>query len=497
MPKYLIRGGKVPYERIETKDYLSQNIMGTNSGNFIYLHGIVRTLMTDRSVEFQSTRYRYNYSAKEIARLNSECDGFIIPLADAFRDSFVPELKGLTKLVRELKCPSYVIGVGVSATAEKKFADGHFGFEDEVRDFVNAVLEKSGVIGVRGEQTGRFLETLGFKEGEHFMVIGCPSLYTFGKRLEIRDTDKGFDCRAAFNMSHSPKGRDFLYREAKKFQNIIYVPQLMAELQTLYWGADFKDYLSGKECDPLDPTFPSSLSHPLYKEDRVRFFVNVNDWVDFMKTRDLVFGTRLHGNITATISGAPSILMTKDIRMRELAKFHGLTSVSTDELTNYKDITELIAEADFHSPEKKQAENFENYLDFLHKNGLKTIYDDDHDRTDAPFDELIIENGVTNDIRPAVKASASEIANRMLSCVDHLRARRKEINANLAKKDSKIKTLEKELGDEKKKLKEQTKKLAEESRTNERLRRIIGCRSVQMTIKARNIFLPDEKKIRI
>lgn len=490
MPKYLIRGGKVPYEKIETGEYLSQNIMGTNSGNFIYLHSIVRTLMTDRSVEFQSTRYRYGYSAKEIARLNSECDGFIIPLADAFRDSFIPELKGLTRLVKELKCPSYVIGVGVSATAEKKFADGHFGFENEVKEFVSAVLEKSGMIGIRGYETGRFLETLGFKEGEHFTVIGCPSLYTFGKNLKIRDTDKGFDCRAAFNLSQSVKGRKFIYAQAERFKDIIYVPQLTAELQTLYWGADFNDYITGRQFDPADLTFPSSLSHPLYKEDRVRFFVNVNDWVDFMKTRDLVFGTRLHGNISATISGAPSILMTKDMRMKELAKFHGLTSVPTDELKNYKDITEIIAEADFHSPEAKQAENFENFLDFLHNNGLKTIYDDDHDRTDAPFDELIKENGVTNEIPPAIKASPAEIANRMLSCIDFQRKRRKEINQNVSRKDSRIKELEKEL-------KEERKKLAEETKEKERLRRIIGCRSVQMTIKARNVFLPDKKKIRI
>lgn len=509
--RYLIRGGKTPYVKLPTGDYLSKNLMGSNSGNFMYLHGIVRTLMTDSSVEFQSTQYKYNYSEDELKKMNQRLDGFIIPLADAFRDNFITELKGLTRLVRALKCPSYVIGVGVSASAEEKFAEGCFGFEEEAKDFCDAVLEKSGQIGVRGAETGRFLELLGYKEGKDFRIIGCPSMYTFGRHLKIRDTVKSPDCKCAVNMSHAPEGRDFIEKAIKQFRAPIYVPQLMTELQTLYWGTDFKDYitdpaeLEAKLAEqPEDLYFPETLDDPFYAEDRVRFFVNVNDWVDFMKTRDFVFGTRLHGNITAVIAGTPSLMMAKDTRMRELAEFHGLTAVDVNDLEKYRDIWELIGSVDYHRPEAKQAANFDNYLDFLHANGLKTIYDDDPDRTDAPMDELIKQNDVHNEIVSAAKLSRSETAARMLSCIDFLRQRRKEISATVVQREASIKKLRAELAEKKKAvaerdgiIKRKDADIANKAAENDRLNKIINCRSVKLSIMARNAVVPRKKRIKI
>lgn len=46
---------------------------------------------------------------------------FIIPLANAFREDFVEELRNLTKLIRKLKIPCVVIGVGVQADYEPDF----------------------------------------------------------------------------------------------------------------------------------------------------------------------------------------------------------------------------------------------------------------------------------------------------------------------------------------------------------------------------------------
>ena len=57
MAKYLIRSGKLPDEQFEDLDYLKKNLIGLNVGNFVYLHGVIRTLMTDQDVEFESTRY--------------------------------------------------------------------------------------------------------------------------------------------------------------------------------------------------------------------------------------------------------------------------------------------------------------------------------------------------------------------------------------------------------------------------------------------------------
>ncbi|WP_205128529.1 polysaccharide pyruvyl transferase family protein, partial [Salmonella enterica] len=63
---------------------------------------------------------------------------------------------------------------------------------------------------------------------------------------------------------------------------------------------------------PAD-NYPVSMEDPAYQNDRVRFFLNVPTWLDFLRKADLSFGARLHGNIAATIAGTPSLLLPKEI----------------------------------------------------------------------------------------------------------------------------------------------------------------------------------------
>lgn len=490
MPRYLIRSGKLPTDKLETVNYLQGNVLGSNSGNYLYLQGIIRTLMTDDSVTFGSTHYQVVYTTEEAERINEEYDGYIIPLADAFRMDFVNEMMNLTSLIKKLTIPVYLIGVGVSRgaletirkeaeIAEKKQAyregmlpeppEGRIILTKAVKKFINAILDKGTIIGVRGADTAEFLSELGYIEGEHFRVIGCPSMYTFGKHLSIRDTEKGRDCPTAFNISQSMKARKFITRACAEFDDAVYVGQVMAELQTLYWGSDFRDYLGGGEWDIKNKTFPSTIDHPLYKEDKVRFFVNAHEWIDFMRTRDFVFGTRLHGNIAGVIAGTPSLMIAKDKRMKELAEFHGLNYIMDNHLKDYKDIHELIADTDFHKPEIKHEQNFLNFIDFLHANGFKTIYDDDIDRTDAPLDKAIAEAGISNPIKSATKCTPREIAERMLPTIDLLREERLDNIRTIRRRDSELRHLYK----------------------------VLDCRPLKMTIGVRNALLPKKRRIRI
>ncbi len=531
MAKYLIRGGKAPTEKLKIDEYVNINLMGSNSGNYMYLYGIIRTLTTDENVTFESTRYRYDFDDAEIDRINNECDGFIIPLADAFRENFMTELVGITNLVKKLKIPSYVIGVGVKAGAEEKLANKNFGFEKEAQSFVKAVLERSNNIGVRGETTGEFLEYLGFKEGQDFKVIGCPSMYTFGNNLKIRNTKKDEDSNIAYNLTYysKPETIDFMDAAVAQFKSPVFVPQMLAELKTLYWGIDYKSTFENAKRN-----YPCNINSPVYAQDRVRFFVNVNEWIDFMKTRDLVFGTRLHGNIPAVIAGTPSILITKDIRMRELARFHGLTWIDESELYKFKDIWELIDSVDFHSPERKQQKNFENYLDFLHSNGFKTIYDDNRDRVDAPLDDMV--NGVHNEFKSAALCSKGEISSRMNNSIKFVKEQREEFKKENKKLKNESKKLKKKIDDQQKaaedtkKVNEKIKKdlesklLAEQKRSakleksannlqqqledagrelhdkNEQLshlKNVVSCKCVKYPVAIRNAFVSKKKKIKL
>lgn len=69
------------------------------------------------------------------------------------------ELNELTSFVKKLKIPCYVIGVGLKESYEPDFSQPK-PQDEAVKKFVTAVLEKSNCIGVRGELTGKYLETL-------------------------------------------------------------------------------------------------------------------------------------------------------------------------------------------------------------------------------------------------------------------------------------------------------------------------------------------------
>ncbi|WP_047596347.1 polysaccharide pyruvyl transferase family protein, partial [Salmonella enterica] len=81
-----------------------------------------------------------------------------------------------TQLIRKLKIPVIVTGVGLRANYEPQLDEG-FSFDEDVTNFVKAVLEKSAQIGVRGQITADYLKKLGFNAELDFRVIGCPSLY--------------------------------------------------------------------------------------------------------------------------------------------------------------------------------------------------------------------------------------------------------------------------------------------------------------------------------
>lgn len=503
MKRYLVRCGILPTEQIMMEEILNKDLTGTNTGNYVYLYSIIRALMTDDTVQFESTRYRYQFKQKEIDRFNKEFDGFIIPLADAFRDSFKRELIGLTETIRALKIPCYVIGVGVSENIEKNYEkDGAFSFEDEARDFIEAVLEKSSMIGVRGQSTAHFLEYLGFKPDKDFCVIGCPSMYTWGDQIHIRDTKIDYNCKAAYNatMKTTPETIQFVEDNAKKFSDIYFVPQNIEELQTMYWG-------SPNNVDATqEDVYPTTLSHPIYAQDRVRIFLHVNEWMEFLRKRDFTFGTRLHGNIMSILSGTPSVMIAKDIRMRELAKYHGLAYVKSEDLSQYQDILEIVNSVDLHAPEKKQKENFEHYLDFLHANDLQTIFDQDRGHYlpfgEAPLDLVIAGKHISYQFKPATQCTPEEIANRMFATITYQKKRLKSVrNENFDLKHSNkslkksVHSLTQSIEDEQ----DETAKLSKSYKICETKKleyeNILKTRTVRYAVKIRNLFFPEEKKI--
>ncbi len=394
MKNIYIRAGMSPFESFPAEKILLNNSIGTNVGNFLYVYGILRNITQADSV-ITPNYYKQKYSDAEIDKINQTQDIFIIPLADAFRDDFINSLKSMTKLVKKLTIPCVIIGVGLRAPFEPDFS-APYKFDEAVKEFVSAVLEKSAMVGVRGEITSAYLSHLGFREGTDHMAIGCPSMYTAGPELKIREANITKDSRVCINSSVTTPDNvhEFLDRVTKEFDDWHFVPQVLSELRLLYTGSP---YIA--KCHPL---YPRRITDETYRTGKSEFFLNVPTWFEYMSKADLSIGSRLHGNIAGILGGTPSILIPKDARVRELSEYHDITRVNASDIDENTSVWDLIDQADFQQPCHKQEANFNRFLGFLDKNEIPHIYKDGTPET-IPFMERMKEV----DLQPPVTTFAN------------------------------------------------------------------------------------------
>lgn len=377
MGKIYMRAGISPMDNFHPAYALLRNSIGSNVGNLIYAYSMFRTLTTEENSVIPNY---YRVDPYDADRINEKYDCFVIPLADAFRENFIPELRKMTTMIERLKIPCIVTGVGVRAPFEPG-EELRFPFDEDIRAFVKAVLDKSAMVGVRGEITAAYLSRLGFKEGRDHMAIGCPSMYTFGRNLNIRKVRLTPQSRISVNASAIAPNHvhEFLYRTMQAIPDHFFLPQLLAELRLLYTG---RPYVPKSGCSP----YPCRITDDVYRKDRVRFFLRATEWIDFLKQIDLSVGSRMHGNITAILAGTPSILIPHDARMRELVDYHALTHIPAKEITPETDIFSLVSSLDLEKPVRVHGRNFDRFISFLDKNGLNHIYKDGKDPDKVPLD---------------------------------------------------------------------------------------------------------------
>lgn len=469
-----MRSGMTPFDNFTPSRVILENSIGGNSGNLVFAYSIYRTLMTE-GTEIDSTYYRLDYTDSEIEKINEKYDLFVMPLADGFREGFEEKLKAHSRLVRRLKIPVIVIGVGLRAPFEPDLEKG-FPFDGLVKEFMDAVLEKSAIVGVRGQITADYLSSLGYIEGLHHMVIGCPSMYMFGRDLDIRDTNITKESFVCINNSKiSPKNvLDFIERSSREFHNGYFIPQRLNELKLTYLGIPIS-------VDKNQMNYPYSIDHYLYEQNRVRFFINFREWSRFISKADFTFGARLHGNISSVVSGTPSLIIPKDSRMREIAEYHNLTRVNHTEIKSDTNIWDLIEKADFKAPLKSHHRNFDNYRHFLKLNGLENIFENDDNPKNTPFDRRISEA----ELQPAVtdynSCSRNTEIMRTSEYVKYSNGLINRLNKKLNKQKNIRIMLKERVADKNKIIADKNKIIADKDR-------IINKRAVRFALKASRII---------
>ena len=373
MPRVLVRSGKSPLTALSAEASLARNgwgVFGANVGNLLFTSAVHRAVSVPGTdvvsnsllTELPGTDKAY------IDKINADYDSFVIPLANAFRPSFESSLRRLTRVVQQLTIPVVVVGVGTQLRMSGNFDGVPQSLKEATREFVAAVLDRSSSIGVRGEMTLEFLRHLGFDD-DSVDVIGCPSLFHDGPNRHVVKRLPSLDKTSHLGINITPSVSSFapvVHLNTALYPNMVYVPQEHYELAMMMWGEP--------SAAKHDRRIPTHLDHQLYREDRVRFFLDASTWIGHLSAMDFVFGTRIHGNIAALLGDTPAVVVAHDSRTLELAEYHHIPYRLSAELSANTDAAELYESADYSRFNAEHPRLFETYRRFLDRNSVDHIW---------------------------------------------------------------------------------------------------------------------------
>ena len=406
--RYLMRLGKTPFETADGFDTLDRNTIGRNNGNLIF-GAASHKLFTTADTVVEANQYKINKSMAD--RVNAEYDGFILPLANAFRPGFEAELTRTAEFIERLKIPFLMLSGGAQLPLDGDPA-GLKMIEPTVKRFARAVLEKSSALTVRGELTAEYLNSLGFKD---VIVVGCPSMTMNGRGHRVDKADSiEPGASVAYNLQTNNPFGGSLISDAEFHYDATYMPQDLATLELMLWGTT--PYIAD------DDRLPMERTHHQFSEGKAEFQIDASTWIRRMSEMKFSFGPRIHGNIAAILAGTPGIVMAHDGRTLELSRYHGIPNIDLNSRDSPEEVAELYEQADFSEFNRGHPERFDKLSDFIHDNGFTHIYDPGQEQALAEYEGRIDateypapQKSIWCDIPPEFARMASVLQERYLA----------------------------------------------------------------------------------
>jgi len=361
----------MPYERVDPFTTVKGNIAGSNIGNMLFQESVVKSLSLP-DYELSSN----GLNVEHADRINDSCDMLVLPFANQFRPEFAGRLDAATETIRRLKVPVVVVGIGCQTDLDYDFTRLE-PMNGVVQRFVAAVLDRSASIGVRGECTAAYLNSLGFTDVE---VIGCPSMFLDGPTFKRPRQLTTFTRATRLSVNLSANGE-----QAKFSTGLDKMGEMITRVVSTYDDVEYLPQQSNSLSAMLLPRFRHTNEHQalstetyqtLRDQGRVICFVDPRPWLAHLATREFVFGTRLHGGIAALLAATPAHIIAHDSRTLELARYHGIPHTSIRDVSPELDPHDLYQSSDYSTIVRGHDERFANYAGFLRKNGLRNVFTD-------------------------------------------------------------------------------------------------------------------------
>lgn len=331
--------------------------MQYNSGDLVYYLPGVSFFFNDLpNIEFYNWHEVKQKLANDCSWAKKKFCYCINMHANFFQPSYKETLKEFAQLYNQLGIPVYLLGVGAQSTIDydESILES---VKDEVKMFVDAIIQSGGDLTVRGDFTKYFLEKIGFS---NIFVSGCPSLFYSSRNLSNFGTGVlKEDFNPCFNgeyVSSIPQEWWWKYDHSKFYDQGCYWAEL-------YNADDIKSY--NRHLWPF---------RKVYAEGRLEGDLNYFMWKKSLLDNafNFSYGSRIHGNIIALQNGIPAFVKVTDSRTREIAecfKIPNSIQIPFDE--EQDDLYELYTRCDYTSFSEQRLIKQEEFKNFLGKHGIK------------------------------------------------------------------------------------------------------------------------------
>lgn len=360
----------LPYYSFTSQSF--QRSIGYNTGNILICDYATRQL-----------NYEFNYSSC----WTGETDEYLILAANDLRPNYEINYDIWFNFLKNLHKPIHLIGLGAQATLEDMKPDDYIKtLSPDMIQWIKMIAERCISIGVRGEFTADVLKRL---EIHNVDVIGCPTWFVNGFHQPVIHKKEWscflkpafYTCWKPYSAWHVAWHRAILDNMLKlsdpKFilqSEFDFLPYMIAYKDTVQFFSHFtaEDFKLSAEC--IKNHFGLE-EYDVYQNQKIKnmfeIFSDMQQWADFIRTRDFSFGFRIHGSIIALKNSVPAICVVSDSRMYELCRFFKIPFIQVNQITaSDLNIRKIYEDADFTEMNKQYSNLLKNYVNFLNKNRI-------------------------------------------------------------------------------------------------------------------------------
>ncbi len=323
-----------------------------------------------------------------------ESDKVIFICANFLRPNCLKEwpAKFSTNFLKKTDKDIIVFGVGAQATLEnmnvKEYAKL---LDDDLIAYMHLLSDKTNIIGVRGEFTYDVCRAIGIKNVE---LIGCPTWFVNGyNQPEIVKKDWSnslkpafYACWEPYSSWHQDWHKKMLQESLSLFDPKFIIQSEFDFLPYHIFNTNCLSFLQNSNIDEyqkslkyihkyFDLTYWELLTNNKLR-NLFKFFVDIDKWEKFIKTRDFTYGMRIHGSVVALKNGVPAIPVVSDSRILEMCELFKIPYIRVDKISSSDfNLQEIYEKSDFSDMNKIYLKLLENYISFLEKNGLKCKFE--------------------------------------------------------------------------------------------------------------------------